>query len=170
MWLHIVSRVLLVICVAIAVAVSMGLIVLRLIGGQLLAVQSNSMQPVFAAGDALIVMPVKQVQVGSIVSYQNPTGDNTTVSHRVIDASKELGVVTTKGDAQKGSSKVSVPDLHITGEAVGVVPNIGVIMTAVRNPIALLCFVYIPATALLIKQFDRLYNHFGQPRYQLLRR
>ena len=167
MWLHIVSRVLLVICIVIAVCASVALIVLRLIGGQLLAVQSNSMQPVFAAGDALIVLPAHHIQPGEIVSYHNPTGNNIMVSHRATATDESLGTITTKGDAQKQSSAVAIQTSSVVGRAVGVIPGLGRIMNVVRKPIVVVTLVYIPMGLLLAREIEKVHQHFARSSYRL---
>ena len=167
MWLHIVSRVLLVICIVIAVGASVALIVLRLIGGQLLAVQSNSMHPVFAAGDALIVLPAHHIQPGEIVSYHNPTGNNIVVSHRATATDESLGTITTKGDAQKQSSAVAIPASLVVGRVVGVVPGLGSVMNVVHKPIVLASLVYLPMALLLAREIEKVHRHFTRSSYRL---
>lgn len=167
MWLHIVSRALLVICIVIAVGVSVALIVLRLIGGHLLAVQSNSMQPVFAAGDALIVLPARHIQPGEIVSYHNPTGNNTTISHRAIAIDETLGSIVTKGDAQKQSSAVAIPASSVLGRAVGIIPGLGRAMSVAHKPFVLIALIYIPMALLLAREIERVHRHFARSPYRL---
>lgn len=161
-----------VLSIVVVMSISIGLIVLRLAGGQLLAVQSNSMQPVFAAGDALIVLPVQpdKVRPGEIVSYRSPTGNNMIVSHRAELNDATLQTITTKGDAQKQSDAVAVSHALIIGEPTGVVPGLGRAMTFMRHPVALIALVYTPMVLLLAKEFERLYRHYTKPSYQLISR
>lgn len=130
------------------------------------------MQPVFAAGDALIVLPVdtNKVQPGEIVSYRNPTGDNTIVSHRIVAIDSKLQTVTTRGDAQKQAEPVAMTSSQMVGRVVGMVPGLGRAMMFVQNPIALIAVIYVPMAVLLFREMERLYRHFSRPQYQLVSR
>lgn len=167
--LRYITQGLLVISVSVVVLMMLALIMLRLFGGQLLAVQSNSMQPVFAAGDALIVWPAHHLQTGQIVSYRNPTGDNTIVSHRIVSIGKKTNTITTLGDAQKGQS-VSVPSEEVLGNVVAVVPKFGKLLAGSSHPIALGLLVYTPAIVFLYRELRRVQSHFMRLHYQEISR
>ncbi len=66
-------------------------------------VYSNSMQPVFSAGDMILTTPepLRDVRVGQVITYAIPIGDMHTESHRVIKVLRggSHPVVLTKGDA-----------------------------------------------------------------------
>lgn len=170
--LRYITQGLLVISVAVAVLMALALIILRLLGGQLLAVQSNSMEPIFRKSDAVITLPTQSsnTHAGQIVSYHNPTGNGTTISHRVVAVDKKLNTITTQGDAQRASSKVVVASSQVTGRVVGVVSGAGKILEVMRHPAALMILVYVPAAVFVYREVQRLQSHFTQPRHKLASR
>ncbi len=58
----------------------------RLQGGEVMAVQTNSMVPTFSPGDALVVRPVasRNIKIGDIISYQSQYQTGVVISHRVV--------------------------------------------------------------------------------------
>ncbi len=156
-----------VISVALAVLVAIALITLRLLAGQLLAVQSNSMEPIFQRNDAVITLPIssKDMQEGQIISYRNPTGNGITVSHRVTAIDRQLQTVTTLGDAQHSPDTI-IPISAISGRVLAVVPGLGRVLTVARHPAALVLLIYIPAIFLVYREVSRMHSHFKTSRCQ----
>lgn len=68
-----------------------------------LTVLSGSMEPAFAAGDAIIVtpQPARTIKQGDVIVYRAPVGDRATTTHRIlrIVRSGARPVIETKGDA-----------------------------------------------------------------------
>ena len=83
-------------------------------------VLTDSMYPVIKSGDLIILNKIdaKDVKVGDIITYFDPTGKTTTtVTHRVIELTtidKELAF-RTKGDANNTDDKTIVPNDKLVG-------------------------------------------------------
>ena len=171
MILRYISQGLLVISITSVVLVAMALIGLRFFGGQLLTVQSNSMDPIFSRYDAVVVWPIAReaLRPGQIVSYPSPTGNGVIVSHRITAIDSHLQTVTTAGDAQQGKD-LPMPVTGVSGHVVGVIPGFGRALTAIRNPVVLLGLVYLPATIFAYRELQRVQAHFSRPRYRAIQR
>ena len=124
---------------------------------QLLSVQSNSMRPAFAKGDALLVHAVatNTLQPGSIVSYRSPVNPQLVVSHRLLALDRQTKLLTTKGDALR-SNDPGIPADALVGEATALIPGGGKLIDVVRKPVGLLVFVYVPATIVVAYELRRL--------------
>jgi signal peptidase len=118
-------------------------------GFDLYTVRSDSMHPVFKAGDAIVVVPVgflgESIKVGSVITY-NLGGE--TVTHRVVQMD-EPGYVITKGDANKQPDAASVPLSNIAGVYFFKIPYAGFVTAFIHTRTGWLLAVLIPAVLLL---------------------
>ena len=126
-----VASALLTLLVILALAAAAALTVVpRLLGGTSLTVLSGSMEPLYAPGDAVIVVPVDAADVrpGDVVAFQPVSGDPTLITHRVI--SRQLGggpaggYIVTQGDANNAADPPILPE-QIRGRALYAVPAVG---------------------------------------------
>src|SRR4051812_45749044 len=87
--------------VAVAVLAVLWLGAQALFHVRLLSVQTASMQPTFAPGDALVMRRVhsQQLYPGMIVSHHSARNPNELVTHRVVRVIPEKQRFQTKGDA-----------------------------------------------------------------------
>ena len=124
---------------------------------QLLSVQSNSMQPAFKKGDALLVKPVslENLVAGTIVSYRSPVNERLVVSHRVISVDYKHHQLATKGDSLKGADPL-VPFDNVQGVAVALVPSFGRVIDFSHTLPGLVSLVYLPALLLVLVELKRL--------------
>jgi signal peptidase len=113
-------------------------------------VYSNSMRPVFGAGDMILVTPERaaDVRVGQVITYAIPIGDLHTESHRIVRILKtgDRPVVLTKGDA---NSAVDPWNATLRGPTVwryrARLPYLGYAVIALRMPfVRVLCLVVLP--------------------------
>ena len=88
----------------------------------IVAVVSQSMEPVLHRGDLLVVVGEKEPQIGDIVIYQSEASKFTIV-HRIIK--KENGGYIIKGDNNAGPDPGVVSKEQIIGKAVFAVPLLG---------------------------------------------
>jgi len=77
----------------------------KLTGGELLSVQTGSMEPTISKGALVSVnrVPTSQLALGDIITFTNPVNIRTTLTHRIIqtpNAHNHYKFVT-KGDANK---------------------------------------------------------------------
>lgn len=69
---------------------------------KLLTVTSNSMYPVFEAGDLIMIVRSEQIEAGDIITFH--TKDGSLLTHRVMEI-KADGEIVTKGDANETIDK-----------------------------------------------------------------
>jgi len=91
------------------------------------AVESNSMVPVFYKGDILILRGVEptNLNIGDIIVY-SVDGRGTPVVHRIVKVNPD-GSYQTKGDANNGQLNFEyyVPYKNIHGKVVLIIPYLG---------------------------------------------
>jgi len=84
-------------------------------GYDMYIVRSDSMQPVFAAGDIIVTAPPQsppfgEIKVGTVVTFNR---GSETITHRIIGINGEL--LTTKGDANEDPEPQPIDIEHGTG-------------------------------------------------------
>ena len=93
----------------------------------IVAVESNSMVPVFRCGDILILTGARQddLRIGDIIVFVAP-GQTIPIVHRIITINDDR-TFQTKGDAVAGqhSFELSIPYAAINGRVVTIVPYLG---------------------------------------------
>lgn len=93
---------------------------------QLIAIASNSMNPVFYRGDALMIdkCDINNIKVGDILIFQS---DKRIVSHRVIKKYKVNDEVKllTKGDNNKQKDDIIIDNSNYIGKGIFVIKYIG---------------------------------------------
>ncbi len=89
-------------------------------------VMSNSMAPALSEGDVVAFSEYdgSRLGIGTIVQFEDPVREDSTITHRVIGFNAD-GTYETKGDANQGSDSVKVPTSSITGVAHMVSPYAG---------------------------------------------
>jgi len=91
------------------------------------AVESNSMVPVFYQGDILVLMGSKlpQYAVGDVIVY-SVEGRSVPIVHRIIKINAD-GSYQTKGDANSGqlSFEHYVDPLRVHGKMIAIIPYLG---------------------------------------------
>jgi signal peptidase len=104
-----------------------------------LTVLSGSMQPLFGAGDVVVVTPepARDLRVGQVIAYRIPVGDHHVETHRVIRILKHgrYPVIRTKGDANPirdpWTARLSQPTVW---HQRWVIPYVGYLMIWLREP------------------------------------
>jgi len=91
-------------------------------------VLSGSMEPVFSAGDMIIIHPQSQYEPGDVVTFYS---EGELVTHRIIGESLEG--FTVKGDANNVQDEELVKAREIVGKQVLVLPHIGSIALFFRT-------------------------------------
>jgi signal peptidase I len=129
-------------------------------------VLSGSMRPTFSEGDLIIVrpMPLRDVKVGDVISYQVPVGLRQVETHRVVEV-LERGpnpVVRTQGDAN------SWPDpwaARLDGDTAWrlslVVPYVGYGVNALRSRTLHLLAIYVAPALLAAMMLARMWGLAG---------
>ena len=145
-----------------------GLVVLQWIQQRpvILSVQSDSMEPVFRKGDAIILQktPPTLLSPGDIVSYPHPDKADVIISHRVVSADAYTGKLITKGDANVAPDQVT-STLGVLGRVGYAVPKAGFVVDWLHSWQGLAVLVYLPVAALLAQELLRLGHQYGRPTY-----
>jgi signal peptidase len=109
---------------------------------------TGSMAPNIEPGDVVVSTPldVQDVQVGMVITYHIPIDDHRVVTHRVIEVDHTAdGTVSvrTQGDANDAPDPWTAV---LTGDTAyqmrAVVPEIGTVITALRDPVVNKTLVY----------------------------
>jgi signal peptidase len=99
------------------------------LGYKILVDHSDSMRPAIAAGDVVVthVQPVRETQVGDVVSFRDPHRTGRLITHRVVTRQERGGRVgfVTRGDANTGVERWWVARDGRIGRMVGRVPRAG---------------------------------------------
>jgi signal peptidase I len=168
----------------------------RLNGLQLLSVQSDSMQPTFNRGDAVMIdrsssrladawavgtglggrttvtsgrdgTDRRTVRQGDVVSYFSPRNADVIITHRIVEVDASRDYIVTRGDAER------VEDLpfrsnRLYGKVVHAVPLVGFGLDTARQPIGLAVTIFLPAVYIACGEVKRLSRHYSRQRYILL--
>ena len=124
----------------------------KVLGGQSMAVLSDSMSPAVETGDEVIVLPVDAaaLEPGEIAVFNDPKGTGRVYQHRVqwVLTDVDRVRVVTKGDANSNAERWSVPLGKDVGRVVARVPKAGFLLGRMDSPWLFLALVAIPALLL----------------------
>lgn len=97
------------------------------------AVCSPSMHPTFNTGDMLYVKKVdpQEVRVGDPITFE--FGNNSTVTHRVVQIDLDEQCFYTKGDNNNSPDGTPVPFSSLKGVPIFSIPYIGIITYYIQN-------------------------------------
>jgi signal peptidase len=137
-------------------------------GGRIYSVATDSMRPIFAAGDAVLVRPVsfEQLRPGDIVSFRDRDQPSLVTTHRIITIDSQRARITTKGD-NVAQADLPVSFAQVLGRAEYVAPHLGKLLQWLRTPVGLVIAIYIPAVTILIFELRRLLYRASVTRYRL---
>jgi signal peptidase I len=143
--------------VAVLLVFATALIALHIRGVEFLSVQTNSMTPTFKARDVLVVLPadVSTLRPGQVISYHSPTNPRVIISHRLIVIDHTRGRLTTAGDAN-GKSDPTFSQSLLVGRAYAVMPKFGYVLETLRNLLALIILIFLPAILIIFLEIKRL--------------
>ncbi len=128
-------------------------------GYQMYVVLSGSMSPAFDAGSIVMVQPVeaREVSVGDVITFRDPTDNKTFVTHRVVAIDTEDGLsFITKGDANSVEDFEPVPDDNVVGMVQMSVPYAGYIVSFARTKKGLLSLVIVPGVLIILFELRNL--------------
>lgn len=116
--------------IAVLVIATLAIIVPALVGGTALTVLTQSMEPRLPPGTLIIIrpIPIDEITVGDIVTYQIKTDEPAVISHRVISRSKDTSGNTTfitKGDSNSLADPLPVLKVQIKGTLWYSIPWLG---------------------------------------------
>jgi signal peptidase I len=100
-------------------------------------VNGKSMEPTFHTGDLIIARPADSYRVGQVVVYRIPD-DTYSGSYRIVHRLHERTPADKwiiKGDNNEGTDAWEVPDSHIVGRKVVMIPKGGYLLSWMMSPI-----------------------------------
>ena len=124
-----------VIMVLIVVAIGAVMIVPKVMGDDIYAVLSGSMEPYYHVGSVVIVdkdVSPEEIQVGDPITFRK--ADSLIATHRVIEINTDTQEFHTKGDANEVEDLAPVPFSDLIGKAGISVPLVGYIPLYMRTP------------------------------------
>lgn len=115
-------------------------------------VLTGSMRPVIQPGDVVMDQPVKiaDAHVGDVVTFSDPSRDGVLVTHRIrsITRGPVQTDVETRGDANNTSERWTIKTQDRVGRVVYVIPKVGHVANAIRNPAGIILLVVVPILAI----------------------
>jgi sortase B len=152
-----------------ATLLGLALLVLRLVGYQVFAVQSASMAPLFRKGDAVAVRvgPGAPLHPGQVITYRSTFNPRVLVSHRLVSINPLTRQAITRGDALKQNDS-AISQSQILGPVTAVLPHLGSLLDAIRRPYVFAAVVYLPALVLMAAEAGRLAAAFTYTHYKVL--
>lgn len=124
---------------------------------RVLVVLSSSMEPLMHPGDLVIVKKSRDIKVGDVVAFSDPTGKRELlITHRIIELGE--GGIKTKGDAVEEPDFFSLTPEEIYGKLVFGIPYMGYFFHEFKNKNLLmyLAFILLPASVLTVSELRNL--------------
>jgi signal peptidase I len=151
---HLLSRIggtVLTAVMAIALVIFVSMTVLRISGGELLAIRTGSMAPMMEPGDLLISRDVdpRTVRRGDVITFRVPEVDNTLVTHRVTKVDEAGNTFTTKGDANDTDDPFTTTAKDVLGIRWFSIPRIGRLMVFLSSGLGTALLIGIPGAIYL---------------------
>jgi signal peptidase I len=122
-----------------------------------LTILSNSMQPVFNAGDVILINVEVEPKVGDVITFKHP--DGVLVTHRAVRSFEKDGETyfETKGDNNENLDEVITSRIDVVGVQKKIVPYAGYVAKFAAGPIGFALLIVLPLVALIIIEiFQRL--------------
>ena len=139
--------------VALAVLLAVALLGVRLIGFQVFAVLSGSMEPTYHVGSLIYVKDVDytQLEAGDVITFM--LDEDTVATHRIVEVvpdETDSSVLRfrTKGDANEAVDGSLVHYKNVVGTPVFTIPKLGYLADYIQNPPGI--YIAISAGAVLV--------------------
>jgi signal peptidase I len=133
------------------------------IGDRSFVVKSGSMSPAIETGDVVVVDPVSagSVDVGEIVTFDNPDGSDRLMSHRVraVEATEDGLRFTTQGDANTADEHWTIARDGTVGRVLYRVPKLGFAVNVIQSTPGKVGLIALPALLLTISLLTRIWRH-----------
>jgi len=127
-----------------------------------LTVLSGSMEPALHVGDVVVEdrVPPLSVRVGDVVTFRDPEDVNRLYTHRVVSMSASAGSVAfvTRGDANTGVERWSIPEGGTVGRVVLRIPFVGYATNRAGSRLGKLAFLVLPAILLAVVEVRRIWR------------
>jgi signal peptidase len=148
--------------VGFAMGIAMAATLPALFGYQGFAVLSGSMEPTIGTGDVVVVrkIPPLRAQVGDVVTFRSPDDQAKIITHRVrsVQATGDTVGFVTKGDANTGTERWSVPADGTIGRVSYRIPKLGYVTNRIGSRFGRFAFLILPALLLAALELRRIWG------------
>jgi signal peptidase len=145
-----------------ATALLAGVLAGKALGYQPLVDRSDSMQPAIAAGDVVIVRAIAPAEAseGDIVTFKDPERNDELLTHRVVSVRSrgDTFAFVTRGDANTGVERWTIPAAGTLGRFVARVPRLGYAIAWLGIPAVRLAFISVAALLLGAAALRRIWS------------
>ncbi len=153
--------------VSLVVLVAVGLVALRLFGGEVFTILSGSMEPTFHVGSVILVRPVEpeNIRVGDPISFVM-NEDLLVATHRVVAITRDEDgayLFRTKGDANNSVDGAPVHQDNVIGVAFFTIPKLGYFVSYIREPPGMYAAIAGGALLLLLFFLPDMIRAFTEP-------
>ena len=132
------------------------------VGDRSFVVKSGSMAPAIETGDVVAVdpTPAASVEVGEIVTFDEPGGSDRLMSHRVraVEATEEGLRFTTQGDANTADEHWTIAQDGTVGRVLYRVPKLGFAVNVIQSTPGKVGLIALPALLLAISLLSRIWR------------
>jgi signal peptidase I len=120
------------------------------------SIQSGSMEPVLPLGSVIAVLPRDNYQVNDIVTFAKNDDPKNTVTHRIVDISRDEDLDSTsyrtKGDANEDPDRELLRSERVVGKVLFHLPYLGYLVAFAQTQIGLIIMIIIPATLIVYSE------------------
>ena len=129
---------------------------------KILSVQSGSMEPSIHTGSVVIVKPSSTYVKGDIITVNEQTNKNGTVTHRIFDIELKDGknIYVTKGDANNAVDLEKRLPENIIGKVVFTIPLLGYLVSFAKTREGLFILVIVPSLVIIFSELINVRDEF----------
>ena len=135
------------------VLVCLPLTVPRVLGYQVYAIVSGSMEPAIPTGSLVYARAAEPADVapGDVIVFYGGLGSEAVITHRLVENHPEERELITKGDANAANDVTPIPYEHLLGKVEKSVPMLGYFLPAINTLEGKLSLLGVLAAAVLLQ-------------------
>lgn len=123
---------------SVVVVLAVAVVIPRLGGATPYTILTGSMKPGLPPGTLVVVrpVPIEDIRVGDVVTYQLESGKSPVVTHRVVEVRQQLDgdtVLITRGDANEAVDRDPILPVQVRGRLWYSVPYVGRISNVLND-------------------------------------
>lgn len=140
-----------------------------IMGYKFLIVKSDSMRPLFATGDLIVIkkVAVKDLKVGDTITFYAEHSDELVVTHKIVGTMEQnnLSYFITQGTNVDSPDEEPVHPQNVVGRYEFRISKLGYILNFLKQPLGYICMILLPClilTSYYLYHFCRAYKAFKQ--------
>lgn len=121
-------------------------------------VQSGSMEPAIHTGSVVFVKPLKNYEIGDIITFKAKNSDKDSVTHRVVNIEIAGGAKNfiTKGDANNAEDANKAEENQIIGKVLFSMPYAGYAVATAKKPVGFMLLIIVPAGIIIFEEIGNI--------------